>query len=137
MNEDEILTASDHGASPALRAQGKWRKRPVVIDAFRLGHDNMPDWFCDKVSTNEITTHNLDGRWRGGPDRALINTLEGQMIAEFGDWIIRGVKGEVYPCKPDIFDATYEPAFDGPRGQSASEPPPSGAAVTNNSEPSP
>ncbi len=93
----------------ALRP-GKWRKRPVVIDAFLLGQDPMPDWFCEKMTTNEITTHNVDGRWRGGPDYVLINTLEGQMRGEFGDWIIRGVQGEVYPCKPDIFAETYEPA---------------------------
>ena len=88
----------------------KYRKKPVVIDAFKLGHDFMPDWFIDKRNANEVATHNVDGRHRGGPDYALINTLEGQMRAENGDYIIRGVKGEIYPCKPDIFDATYEPA---------------------------
>lgn len=88
----------------------QYRKKPVVVDAFKLGHDYMPDWFLDKRSAGEITTHNLDGRLRGGPDRALINTLEGQMIAQNGDYIIQGVKGEVYHCKPDIFEATYEPA---------------------------
>jgi hypothetical protein len=86
----------------------KFRKKPVVIEAFRLGHDNMPDWFCDARSRNDVTTHNIDGRWRGGPDYALIKTLEGEMRAEYGDWIIQGVKGEIYPCKPDIFQATYE-----------------------------
>lgn len=86
----------------------KFRKKPVVIEAFRLGYDNMPDWFVEKRSAGQITTHNLDGRLRGGPDRALIQTLEGQMQAEFGDWIIRGIKGECYPCKPDIFEVTYE-----------------------------
>lgn len=40
----------------------------------------------------------------------LIDTLEGSMTARSGDWVIRGVKGELYPCKPDIFEATYEPA---------------------------
>ncbi|KWT70755.1 Phage protein [Hyphomicrobium sulfonivorans] len=87
-------------------------KKPVVIEAFRLGHDDMPGWFLDRHASNEITTHNEDGRWRGGPDYALINTLEGQMRAEFGDWIIRGIAGEIYPCKPEIFAATYEPACD-------------------------
>ena len=87
----------------------QYRKKPIVIDAFKLGHDFMPDWFLDKKATNEITTHNVDERPRGGPDFALIKTLEGQMRAENGDYIIRGVKGEVYPCKPDIFEATYEP----------------------------
>lgn len=85
----------------------QFRKKPVVIDAFRLG-DEWPDWWADKVTANEITTHNVGYRWRGGPDYALIHTLEGVMRAEKGDWIIRGVKGEVYPCKPDIFEATYE-----------------------------
>lgn len=88
----------------------KFRKKPVVIEAFKLGHDFMPDWFLDKRTANEITTHNEDGRFRGGPDYALINTLEGQMRAENGDYIIKGIKGEIYPCKPDIFEATYEAA---------------------------
>ncbi len=85
-----------------------YRKKPVVIEAFRLGHDAMPDWFCDARTANRVTTHNADGRWSGGPDYCLIGTLEGEMRGEFGDYIIRGVKGEIYPCKPDIFAATYE-----------------------------
>jgi hypothetical protein len=88
----------------------QYRKKPVVIEAFRLGIDDMPDWFCEARTANTVTTHNEDGRWRGGPDYAHIKTLEGDMRAEYGDWIIRGVKGELYPCKPDIFAATYEPA---------------------------
>ena len=86
----------------------RFRKKPVEIEAFRLGMDNMPDWFCDARSANQITTHNEDGRWRGGPDFAIIRTLEGEMRASFGDWIIRGAEGEIYPCKPRIFDATYD-----------------------------
>jgi hypothetical protein len=89
---------------------GKYRKKPVVIEAFKLGHDPMPDWFCDARSAGVVVTGNLDGRWRGGPDYAVIDTLEGQMRANYGDWIIRGVKGEIYPCKPDIFEVTHEPA---------------------------
>ena len=88
----------------------QYRKKPVVIEAFRLGLDNMPDWFCDARTYNKLTTHNADGRFRGGPDYALIVTLEGQMRAEYGDWIIQGIEGEIYPCKPDIFAQTYEPA---------------------------
>lgn len=86
----------------------KFRKRPVVIEAFRLGTDPMPDWFCDERTLGRIVTRNLDGRWKGGPDVAEITTLEGVMTALSGDYIIRGVKGEIYPCKPDIFAATYE-----------------------------
>ena len=87
----------------------KYRKKPVVIDAFRLG-DEWPDWFHEKHARDEITTHNEDGHYSGGPDYALIHTLEGVMRAERGDFIIRGISGEVYPCKPDIFFATYERA---------------------------
>lgn len=90
---------------------GLYRKKPVVIDAFILGTE-WPDWWADAVTAGKITTHNNDDRWRGGPDYALIKTLEGEMRAERDDWIIRGVKGEIYPCKPDIFLATYE--FVGP-----------------------
>jgi hypothetical protein len=85
-----------------------WRKKPVVIEAFKLGTDPMPDWFCDARSKNDVVTVNGDGRLRGGPDHALIQTLEGIMRANFGDYIIQGVKGEIYPCNPDIFEATYE-----------------------------
>ncbi len=86
----------------------QYRKKPVVIEAFRLG-DEWPDWWADAVSANTAKIFNDDGRWSGGPDYATIKTLEGVMRAERGDWIIRGVKGEIYPCKPDIFAATYDP----------------------------
>lgn len=83
----------------------KYRKKPVVIEAFKLGVDPMPDWFMDKVTTNEIVLRDA----RVGLDCAEIKTLEGVMRADRGDMVIQGVKGEVYPCKPDIFEATYEP----------------------------
>lgn len=86
----------------------KFVKRPVVIEAFKLGHDPMPDWFMDRLTANDVTIRNLGGRWRDGPDYALIQTLEGQMRADHGDWIIQGIKGEIYPCKPDVFEVTYE-----------------------------
>ena len=85
----------------------RFRKKPVEIDAFCLGFDPMPDWFCSARSSGQITTHNVDERPRGGPDYAVIRTLEGEMRAEYGDFVIQGVKGEIYPCKPDIFEATY------------------------------
>jgi len=83
-----------------------FRKKPIVIQAFRLGIDNIPDWFMDRVSTNEII---LRGE-RNDLREADIHTLEGVMRANKGEWIIKGVGGEVYPCKPEIFEATYEPA---------------------------
>lgn len=79
-----------------------YRKKPVVIEAYcynQQPHNYRPDWFSDRVTANVIITY---------PDHAIIKTLEGDMRADLGDWIIKGVKGEVYPCKPDIFAATYE-----------------------------
>jgi hypothetical protein len=78
----------------------KYRKKPVVIEAVRLTPDNVQEAvaFCG----GKLKAHPLTG--------LLIETLEGNMLASAGDWIIKGVKGEFYPCKPDIFEATYEPA---------------------------
>ncbi len=79
----------------------KYRKKPVVIEAFRFKIDKaMPDWFNEKRITNEIVTHD-DGT-------VEIKTLEGMMKANKGDYIIQGVNGEIYPCKPDIFEKTYD-----------------------------
>lgn len=81
----------------------KFRKKPVVIEAYcynQKPENYRPDWFSDAVITNKIITY---------PDCAFIHTLEGTMRVDLGDWVIRGVKGELYPCKPDIFAATYEP----------------------------
>ena len=83
----------------------KFRKKPVVIEAFCLGTDSIPDWFMDRVSTSQII---LRGKGHRSLDGAEIVTLEGVMLADAGDYVIQGVKGEIYPCKPDIFAATYE-----------------------------
>lgn len=77
---------------------GIYIKKPVMVEAFRYWVDNRPDWFCDKVSNNDIVTF---------PTHCDIHTLEGTMRGEAGDYIIKGVKGEIYPCKPDIFELTY------------------------------
>lgn len=82
----------------------KFRKKPIIIEAFRFGEDNIPDWFMDKVSSNEII---LSKTWRDIP-YCEIKTLEGIMLANAGDWIIKGIKNEIYPCKDEIFKATYE-----------------------------
>lgn len=81
----------------------KYRKKPVVIEAFRFGFDVIPEWFLDKLTADQLSTyHDLQS--------CEIVTLEGTMRADRGDFIIQGVKGELYPIKPDIFEATYEPA---------------------------
>ena len=83
----------------------KFRKKPVVIEAYRFGHDERPLW-AKKAAQQGILT---DFSQYGGRERwCEIKTPEGTMRGDIGDYIIQGVKGEFYPCKPDIFDATYE-----------------------------
>lgn len=92
----------------------KYRKKPVVVEAFRLGIDYIPDWFMDKVTTNKIILHGTSSGFNSVPDtNADIQTLEGVMHANYGDYIIQGVNGEIYPCKPDIFEMTYEMVGEG------------------------
>ena len=84
----------------------KYRKKPVVIEAVQLLDDrDARDSILAWIVVNGATAQ------RSGP-RILIDTLEGQMRAEVGDYIIRGVQGEFYPCKPDIFEATYDAVRD-------------------------
>lgn len=77
----------------------KYRKKPVVIEAFKWGTDVVPDWWVKASASFEMNVE---------AGTVYIHTLEGTMIANSGDYIIQGVQGEVYPCKPDIFKATYE-----------------------------
>ena len=85
---------------------GRYRKKPVVIDAIRLplaGEEPTEDFV---TGLHEFLA---DAIWNSDRDEGIgISTLEGTMRADPGDWIIRGIKGEFYPCKPDIFEATYE-----------------------------
>ncbi|EOW2622358.1 hypothetical protein ACOU99_002911 [Enterococcus hirae] len=89
----------------------KYRKKPVVIEAFKLNSRGLigEEWFWDAVSENRIITYNFGKNY---PQDAWceIKTLEGIMVAKTGDYIIRGVEGEIYPCKPDIFEKTYDVA---------------------------
>ena len=80
----------------------KYRKKPVVIEAWQNTHTPrpMPLWLNDAWRAAKVQS--------AGGGRIDIHTLEGVMRADLGDWIICGVKGELYPCKPDIFEATYE-----------------------------
>ncbi len=80
-----------------------FRKKPVVIEAMQVPQSPGDcDALCDWLGEG--------GDWIAAENAILIDTLEGEMRANVGDWIIRGVKGEIYPCKPDIFAATYDPA---------------------------
>jgi hypothetical protein len=78
----------------------KYRKKPVVIEAVQLRAGEIP---------HELDGAIMDGKISFKEDgTCLIATLEGDMIGRPGDWIIQGVAGEFYPCKPSIFEATYE-----------------------------
>src|SRR3990167_3321934 len=86
-----------------------YRKKPIAIEAFKFYFDDMPDWFMDKVSSNDAILRKCDyNRYDAEEAFCEIKTLEGIMVANGGDYIIQGVKGEIYPCKPDIFEMTYE-----------------------------
>ena len=75
----------------------KYRKKPVVIEAIQWN------------GRNEVEVSNfIGGNLEMGDESLFIQTLEGKMEASVGDFIIKGVKGEFYPCKPDVFEKTYE-----------------------------
>ena len=87
----------------------QYRKKPIEIEAFQLNSRGLveEDWFWDAVTKNHIITHSF-GKHDPIDAWCEIRTLEGLMIANTGDYIIRGIKGEIYPCKADIFEATYD-----------------------------
>ena len=98
---------------------GKYRKKPVVIEAIQFPTE------CFSGSPREMAIAMMgfeeaiaefapdnfrEWKWRGGKSHGIvIPTLEGEHLATPGDWIIKGVHGEFYPCKPDIFEKTYDP----------------------------
>ena len=81
----------------------KYRKKPVVIDAVQWdGKSDIPNTFVGE-------RYEVDWEYVAqGSSDIFIHTLEGKMLCRVGDWIIKGVAGEFYPCKPDIFEKTYE-----------------------------
>ena len=84
----------------------RFTKKPVTIEAIQWTGKNLREViaFTDGPSDNWEAYADMVAR-----DGLKIYTLEGNLLANVGDWIIRGVKGEYYPCKPDIFEATYSP----------------------------
>lgn len=84
----------------------KYRKKPVVIEAIELCR-NFAEQAVDFVGTENVSDFNL-GELYEDACYIEIKTLEGVMTASEGDFIIKGVNGEFYPCKPDIFAKTYE-----------------------------
>lgn len=80
----------------------KYIKKPVEIEAVLWDGNKVSEitpWISEALKNDTIISHN---------DKIVIRTLEGQLFASPGDYIIKGIKGELYPCKPDIFNETYE-----------------------------
>jgi len=91
----------------------KYRKKPIIIEAFQItkesrqsNHD-WPSWLHE--AWQEGTLYPASYGKSNGKDMLMIKTLEGDMLVDWNDWVIQGIKGEIYPCKPDIFEATYDP----------------------------
>lgn len=86
----------------------KFRKKPVVIEAIQWTGANTDEILAFVLTVGELR-RTPEGHDTPARDTIAIDTLEGTMKAQRGDWIIKDVKGEFYPCKPDIFAAIYEP----------------------------
>lgn len=92
----------------------QYRKKPIVIEAVQLTKKTILEAYSFVFDKPDLSDRIASDKWdeyevivkRYG---MLIPTLEGDMKASIGDYIIKGVKGEYYPCKPDIFEMTYEP----------------------------
>jgi hypothetical protein len=96
----------------------KYRKKPVVIEAFqitketRASNEDWPEWLHRAWQKEWGESGNVsceDYPNSKGNDRLIVQTLEGDHTVSWGDYIIQGVQGELYPCKPDIFEQTYDP----------------------------
>lgn len=89
-----------------------FRKKPVTIEAVCWDGENfvgaVPLWIVKAL----LTDPSVPGAMWATNNKLEIYTLEGTHEALAGDWIIKGIKGELYPCKPDIFEATYDPALE-------------------------
>jgi len=87
----------------------KFRKKPVVIEAIQYNGNNgfeLSKWSNNVIIESPVLEPTEDNK---SGEYVQIKTLEGIMIGIVGDWIIKGINGEFYPCKPDIFEKTYEP----------------------------
>jgi hypothetical protein len=82
---------------------GRYRKKPVEIEAIQFISDNIEKVY--EMLGDNLIVEPLDG---GDNLKHFISTLEGNMEISWNDYVIKGVKGEFYPCKPDIFELTYD-----------------------------
>lgn len=101
----------------------RYRKKPIEVDAFRLTADVdilAPKWFMKAVDAGRVYIDRSINDGYAHVYGATIETREGRMKAKIGDYIIRGVNGEIYLCKPDIFKKTYEPVRGGEEDETES-----------------
>lgn len=80
----------------------RYKKKPIIIEAIQWDGNNTQEIFNFALLNGKESAVSHSG------DKLIIATLEGQMIASVNDYIIKGIKGEFYPCKPDIFESSYE-----------------------------
>jgi len=86
----------------------KFRKKPIVIEAIQWDGSDKAFSSIQDINSLKRGLHT----YGENNEKLGIETLEGEHEAQLGDWIIQGIKGEIYPCKPDIFQATYEPVLE-------------------------
>jgi hypothetical protein len=93
----------------------KFRKKPIIIEAFQYDGDLMnsegeyyvPEWATDAFLDDTLFYDSPQDK-NEPPYELYVSTLEGDMLVRVNDYVIQGVNGEIYPCKPDIFEKTYE-----------------------------
>ena len=95
----------------------KYIKKPIIVEAFKwtggIDQTEDPEWIIEAIKAGKVYFGRM-AMFKGKQYVQLqISTLEGLMTANVGDYIIQGIKGEIYPCKPDIFEETYEPVNEG------------------------
>lgn len=95
----------------------KYRKKPVIVEAIQMTeearwrYEKWPSWLVEasQKDRSEEGSVWVIGRFpKENRDKLVIHTLEGMMVVDWGDWIIKGTRGELYPCKPDVFADCYE-----------------------------
>lgn len=98
----------------------KYRKKPVIVEAekYKLGIEDGFDCSYEGISHGDCLGESCENWEKNGKEdcpyrQPYINTLEGKLYISEGDYVITGVKGERYPCKPDVFEMTYEPVEEG------------------------
>lgn len=91
-----------------MKMAQKYRKKPVVVEAWKFTEEAFARGEIPGVQDRAVLSE-LWANKTSKDGRYYIDTLEGEMTVSEGDYVIKGIKGEFYPCKPDIFEATYEP----------------------------